>query len=94
MHISDTNLKLRDIWEGGAWCFEKLMSSIPSNIKDEMLNVPVPMNPASEISDCWIWNDNKEGCYFAASGYKWLLALNYQTSLVVLVMPSLSYSNK
>lgn len=73
VHISDTNMRLRDLWNHGSWNLNALSTIIPMQVRDAILQVNVPSIANDNIEDSWVWKGTHEGCYSAASGYAWLL---------------------
>lgn len=69
LHISDTHLYLRDIWENGNWCFSKLATPLSEEIKAlcNTLRSPAHVNP--NLTDTRVWKGDKDGVYKACSGY-------------------------
>lgn len=60
-HISDTHLRLRDIWIDGNWCFGQLSTIIPEQVKDIFSNVVIDHQLHDDWPDCWSWKGNNEG---------------------------------
>lgn len=73
VHISDTRVHLRDVWDNGQWCLDQLYTPLPDHIKQEIINTSVPHHPNDNIPDCWVWNGNHDGIYKASTGYGWLI---------------------
>lgn len=73
VHISDTQLVLRDVWENGSWRLDRLATPIPHDIRSSILNITVTNTISGQFPDCWVWSGSKEGIYKASSGYRWLL---------------------
>lgn len=72
VHISDTQMRLWDIWIDGSWRFNQLATIIPEQVKNLFLNVTIDNLLHEDLPDCWSWKGNNEGIYNASSGYSWL----------------------
>lgn len=86
VHISDTQIRLRDVWEDGVWRLDKLVRMIPDNVKHAITSMTVPPRPNDNVPDCWAWIGTNDGIYKASAGYRWLLGkqkLGFQQCLEV-----------
>lgn len=54
VHISDTTLKVKDLWDNVSWCLNKVASFIPSNVKEAILSTNIPIHVDEDILDCWL----------------------------------------
>ena len=70
VHISDTQLQVRDICLNGSWNLDVLYTNIPTDIKNTILR----LTPAvGDREDGWVWKGDSSTAYSAASGYRWLI---------------------
>lgn len=72
VHISDTNVKISDIWKNGSWDLSGLATIIPPHIHDVIMQQNVPTHVDDSLTDSWVWKGNKDGIYNVATGYSWL----------------------
>ncbi|KAJ1421151.1 Endonuclease/exonuclease/phosphatase superfamily [Sesbania bispinosa] len=70
VHISDTNLVLRDLVVHSRWSFNQVRTWIPQEFVDLIQDRPARLFSTS--SDCWNWRANGNGTFNTASAYKWL----------------------
>lgn len=70
VHISDTNLKLRDLILNDNWCFDNLYTVLP----DEVTNLFMAVSPiiVDNMQDSWSWEGSNNGVYPVSDGYAWL----------------------
>lgn len=54
VHISDTNLCLKDVIEGDHWALDRCLTVIPEELKLWFYNVN-PKLSSNEV-DVWVWN--------------------------------------
>ena len=74
VHISDSELCVRDVWQNDHWNWNMLASWIPSSVKNIVDNLPSSDN--ADMDDAWCWALGKLGCYTTSSAYAWLLSHN------------------
>ncbi|KAJ1428203.1 Ribonuclease H-like superfamily [Sesbania bispinosa] len=72
VHISDTNMMVRDLWQNGAWDLSSTLTVIPDHILEIISHLPLPAQ-INEDADVWRWTTNTLIGYTARSGYYWLL---------------------
>lgn len=53
LNISDSMLRLSDVWEGGRWKLESLYTILPNNIMNEIRVVRIPCTPAGRDTLRW-----------------------------------------
>ncbi|XP_015957322.1 uncharacterized protein LOC107481560 [Arachis duranensis] len=70
VHISDSDLTIRDVWKDGQWNLHDIFSIIPEDVK-QRLNAYNPDLNAGESSG-WSWGVASSRLYSARSGYSWL----------------------
>lgn len=68
VHISDTNIRLRDSHENGDWNFKKLYTHLPSFCQDCICSITIN----HDTNDKLIWSGSPNGIYSARHGYRWL----------------------
>ncbi|MED6191216.1 hypothetical protein PIB30_113955, partial [Stylosanthes scabra] len=70
VHISDTELRIEDVWENGEWKFNGIYSILNPEIKQSILNY----NPTSQqgAKAGIFWSASSSRVYSASSGYRWL----------------------
>lgn len=73
VHISDTNLRLNQVWLTDRWAFERLSTILPQEITDMINGITGPTFFQPDMVDRWIWKGHHGGLYTVASGYMWLL---------------------
>jgi hypothetical protein len=71
VYISDSNLKVNDLWVNGYWNFSHLMTNLPNDIRNLVTAVPIPSYRRSD--DSIIWLSNITRIYNPKSAYLWLL---------------------
>ncbi|KAJ1383750.1 Reverse transcriptase zinc-binding domain [Sesbania bispinosa] len=64
VHISDTQLTVKDLWEGATWSLESMATSLPSDIALRILETPIPQHH-SDAMDSWCWLEASSGNYSA-----------------------------
>ena len=70
VHISDTQLRIKDCWLEGKWCFDSLFSIVNEPVKKLIEEIPAPL--VSSHLDAFIWLFSPTGIYTASSGYRQL----------------------
>ncbi|QHN83565.1 uncharacterized protein DS421_20g705850 [Arachis hypogaea] len=70
VHISDSDLTIRDVWKDGQRNLHDIFSIIPEDVK-QRLNAYNPDLNAGESSG-WSWGVASSRLYSARSGYSWL----------------------
>ena len=70
VHISDTQLKVRDVWRDGEWRLEVLMTVVTEEVKTRLENFFVWLH--NDVEDLLVWKCSQVGKYIVASGYAWL----------------------
>ncbi|XP_015957787.1 uncharacterized protein LOC107481944 [Arachis duranensis] len=70
VHISDSDLTIRDVWKDGQWNLRDIFSIILEAVK-QRLNAYNPDLNAEESSG-WSWSVASSRFYSARSGYSWL----------------------
>ncbi|XP_016171319.1 uncharacterized protein LOC107613713 [Arachis ipaensis] len=70
VHISDSDLTIRDVWKDGQWNLHDIFSIIPEDVK-QRLNAYNPDLNAGESSG-WSWGVVSSRLYLARRGYSWL----------------------
>ncbi|XP_057747959.1 uncharacterized protein LOC130967155 [Arachis stenosperma] len=70
VHISDSDLTIRNVWKDGQWNLRDIFSIIPEDVK-QRLNAYNPDLNAGESSG-WSWDVASSRLYSARSGYSWL----------------------
>lgn len=70
VHISDANLRLRDLVNNDEWCFHRLLTVLPMEVKNYFGNVNPHLEPNS--TDTWYWDGSRSGAYSVNDGYAWL----------------------
>lgn len=68
--IHDVHLRIHDVWDGGGWNLNLLMTPIPDDIVQQILGVTSWL--VDSIQDTWVWNHCISGVYSARRGYRWL----------------------
>ncbi|KAJ1428119.1 Ribonuclease H domain [Sesbania bispinosa] len=72
VHIADTNLTVKDLWDGSTWSLSSLNTFLPDDIVLHIGEIPIPLATTVE-EDTWCWMDSTAGNYSSNAGYKWLL---------------------
>jgi len=68
VHISETNLRLRDIYHHGRWNFSHLTTQIPLSIQLQIRSIFID----ESSQDIKIWTHSPTGMYSVKSCYQWL----------------------
>lgn len=72
IHISDTNFRIKDLFEDNSWKLDKLHTPIPEAIAKEFKGFgPLVTHP--EAMDGWGWGDPKCPSYTVRSGYNFII---------------------
>ena len=71
IHISDTDLRIIDIWQNDGWRLDRIATCLPEDIKNLIMqkNGPTFLDNA----DTWIWKPKVDGVFSVSSAYSWLL---------------------
>lgn len=70
VHISDTELKICDVWEDGIWHLNRLFTPMSRELRVFIMNTAVWLH--SDSDDCLAWTQDVSGSYKASFGYAWL----------------------
>ncbi|KAL6556199.1 hypothetical protein OROGR_005487 [Orobanche gracilis] len=76
VHITDSNLCLRDLIHDNSWNLSSLYTSIPTNVQVLFDNVMPVIMPNGE--DGWTWTSNAKGIYTVRDAYCWLVRRRVQ----------------
>lgn len=71
VNISDTHLRVRDLWKNGKWALNELYTMFPDEVKQQVCSKQIDFN--DDLEDCIIWGHNLDGKYEAKFGYAWLV---------------------
>lgn len=74
VHISDTQLTLKQVWDNGNWALERIATNLPQEVREAIYDCHIPTCPNDNLQDCWAWDGDQSGIYTTAGGYDWLLA--------------------
>ncbi|KAJ1411857.1 Ribonuclease H-like superfamily [Sesbania bispinosa] len=75
VHISDTHLHVRDLWNNGTWSLSSLATPLSEELVSGVSNIRIPLVP-SEDDDGWSWGHGTYGTYSCKEGYNWLRLQN------------------
>ncbi|KAL4330856.1 hypothetical protein AHAS_Ahas13G0441900 [Arachis hypogaea] len=65
VHISDSHLKLEDVWDHGHWRWDILCTMIPEEVKlDLMLFDPIKQAGDKTAAFWWIWRDRNNDIFY------------------------------
>ncbi|KAJ1388318.1 hypothetical protein SESBI_39229 [Sesbania bispinosa] len=78
IHYSNLHLQVGDICDSDTWCIDNISTSIPMDIKDQILATMPPSG--SNLLDHLTWVGNSSWKYTAASGYNWLRSISQRSS--------------
>nr|KYP32892.1 Putative ribonuclease H protein At1g65750 family [Cajanus cajan] len=67
VHISDTHLKVLDVYTDDSWNFNCLRTQLPSQLLDQLSSFPGPSNISAQ--DCFVWSASTSGVYSTRSAY-------------------------
>lgn len=70
VHISDTNLCLRDLVSHSAWSLNRIFTNLPEEVRNYFTTVTSHLDPNSP--DVWYWDNSSSGVYTVSDGYAWL----------------------
>lgn len=73
VHISDTQIILKQVWDNGNRALHRIVTPLPDDVNEAIYDMHIPVHPNDNLPDCWVWNGDQRGVYTAASGYRWLL---------------------
>ena len=71
IHISNSQLMVKDCWLNGAWNIDFLYTTFDSNIRSFIKDILIPLQ--SSLAYCWVWLPSLTGAYSASSTYSWLI---------------------
>lgn len=54
VHISDTELMLRDVWSNGKWNLNSPSTNLSLFIRDAILSTNIPAYVHDEVDNCWL----------------------------------------
>ena len=74
VHISDTEVSVKDVWTGTQWNLANLYTNVPQSIHEILCHVTGPSG--TEEQDGWAWLLDGNGVYTIRSAYHWLLQNN------------------
>ncbi|KAL6544208.1 hypothetical protein OROGR_010705 [Orobanche gracilis] len=77
VHISDSCLQIKDIWEDGAWNFSILYTMLPDHLLHLISSIPIPEH--SRGRDTLRWQATHDGRYTASSAYNLMIGDNTAT---------------
>ncbi|KAJ1384246.1 putative ribonuclease H protein, partial [Sesbania bispinosa] len=66
VHISDTQLSVKDLWIGGHWDFFVLYTLILEDIPTHIRSIPIPSISVDEL-DTWTWKESYDCNYTTKS---------------------------
>lgn len=70
VHISDTNLKLKDVIDNNNWHLERLATVLPDETRNKFAYV-LPRLALNSV-DNWTWDNTDQWIYSVRDGYSWL----------------------
>ncbi|KAK7282258.1 hypothetical protein RIF29_10902 [Crotalaria pallida] len=70
VHITDSALRVKDVWLNGAWHLSGLYTPRNNHVRELINSIPVPC--ASVCQDTVVWIGNSDGIYTVSSAYRWL----------------------
>ncbi|XP_057452893.1 uncharacterized protein LOC130744751 [Lotus japonicus] len=70
VHISDTNLCLKDVIVGNQWVLDRCFTVIPDQVRMWFDNVSPKLS--SNEDDIWVWDPGSNGQYTVKEGYTWV----------------------
>lgn len=72
IHISDSHLRIMDVFQDGNWRLNSLYTQLPQDIKEEIHNFgPLVCHP--QLEDMWCWRDSCNRGYSVKLGYIFLI---------------------
>ena len=74
VYISDSFLRVCDVWVENSWNLSQLATPLPQPILDSLRKVNIWLHP--DAQDCVVWAGDISGSYSVASAYKWLCGSN------------------
>lgn len=73
VHISDFELLIKDVFRGGIWQWDNLITIMPSAIQEEARSLGLITFHHSAM-DVLYWAGSSSGEYTVKSGYEWIIA--------------------
>ncbi|XP_057760108.1 uncharacterized protein LOC130980443 [Arachis stenosperma] len=70
VHISDSDLRILDLWSSGQWNLENIYSPLNQSLQSNINSYNPDVQAGSEVG--WCWTDAVSKVYDAHSGYLWL----------------------
>lgn len=74
VHISDTSLRVADVWHSDSWNLATLSTMLPLNVAHQITTVVVPRSPNG--NDVVRWRATNYGSYSTTSSYAFLVDFN------------------
>lgn len=81
VHITETLLRLSDVWEGGRRNLSSMYTILPNQVKEEILAIQVPCAPNGR--DALRWTETTNGQYTTTSAYSTLTETNDNVSFAL-----------
>ena len=75
VHISKTDLQVKDLWVDGSSDFGNLTTALPMPIMDELCLSS--FSSFSSPPNKWIWSGNLDGMFTLALAYNWLVLRHF-----------------
>ena len=84
VHISDTQLKVRDVWRDGEWRLEVLATTINEEVRRRLRNVFVWLH--DRVEDLLVWQGSQFGKYTVLPGMLSSKRRIYRTIIIVWII--------
>ncbi|XP_015950970.1 uncharacterized protein LOC107475809 [Arachis duranensis] len=69
VHISNSDLTIKDVWKDGQWNLHDVFSNIPKDVKQRLNAYNLNLNVGESLG--WSWGVASSRLYLARSGYSW-----------------------
>ncbi|GAB2216255.1 hypothetical protein Droror1_Dr00024025 [Drosera rotundifolia] len=70
VHISDSMIKVNDLWNNGTWNMGNLYTLLPHDLFEEINRIIILIDPQGV--DTFRWKGANDGCYTTRAAYNWI----------------------
>ncbi|MED6149661.1 hypothetical protein PIB30_064674 [Stylosanthes scabra] len=82
VHISDSHLRLSDLWENGTWHLDGLFTELDDHLRHLIMSINLDNHDSRDKT--WIWKFNSSHTYSTREEYDWLADTSMDEILIVI----------